>query len=508
MLATHPIVVCGGSHVPWYNFERSITFLASMRRGHYSTAINTWYAVILSKSRIPLSADCLVPTESALEFYTKFVKGTMVTEFGFRMLLAVILLTGCFSWTIWMMLKEIDSARNKFTLNNGLNAILWCFTVPCLLLSIVAGVTLTISRRWDIEYHSPWLEEDAITHALYCRKATVPKDIAFSAWPVLQKVSSTEIPMLHYGTALDDVYWDLTIHIILGTKSLSLLYPAAAQSLPGVPSWVPDWSAHGTHPWSLISSPSRGSPDLNVSRVSEKKKQFYVELDETRRVITVRARPICKIATVAVFHQTSETLRDGECALHDENLRLIQLIVRSSVKKNNIRRFYPLFLASLDVDFSLFQVQQREEIHAWINFCLENRMCDLRQIMARLKSSNICKYESMLSTHITLCNSLARAKRVTLCATSLLGTDEEFLGICGRDARVGDMVLRISGVPQLLAVRDRRQGERAVELVSPVILGLGNLTPITLILGMLRDHYTRPAKDIELDERYVKYRIH
>jgi hypothetical protein len=53
-----------------------------------------------------------------------------------------------------------------------------------------------------------------------------------------------------------------------------------------------------------------------------------------------------------------------------------------------------------------------------VKFCHENSEEDLGQIMARLKSSNPLKYESVLSTLIMLCNSLVGTKQILYYATS------------------------------------------------------------------------------------------
>jgi hypothetical protein len=109
-----------------------------------------------------------------------------------------------------------------------------------------------------------------------------------------------------------------------------------------------------------------------------------------------------------------------------------------------------------------------------VKFCQENSKEDPAQIMVRLKNNNPFKYESILSTQIMLCNSLARTKKVLYYAGSSLEGDELVeTGICNREVQVGDDVVCISGVLQPLVVCDRRQEERAVEIVSPVDMGTG-----------------------------------
>jgi hypothetical protein len=72
-----------------------------------------------------------------------------------------------------------------------------------------------------------------------------------------------------------------------------------------------------------------------------------------------------------------------------------------------------------------------------------------------------------------LCDSLAGIKQVLYYATSSSPEHYELVerGICNRKVSVGDDVVWINSVLQPLVVRDRRQQERAVEIVSPVDMG-------------------------------------
>jgi hypothetical protein len=74
-----------------------------------------------------------------------------------------------------------------------------------------------------------------------------------------------------------------------------------------------------------------------------------------------------------------------------------------------------------------------------------------------------------------LCDSLAGTKKVLYHATSSSPKGNELveMGICNREVRVGNDVIWISGVLQPLVVRNRRQEERAVKIVSPVVMGNG-----------------------------------
>jgi hypothetical protein len=387
----------------------------------------------------------------------------------------------------------------------------------CSFAIVVIAKLLALSNRWDTSNYWPSPEEDEISSVIYRRQATVPRDMAFSVWPVLQKLTSSKLRTPHYGSDLDEIYWKLTVPMIQLTESLSSLYLAAVQSLPGAPSWVPDWSAHGTQQWSSRLSRARGfdkygksywldGPDSHRRRTaaSANNAHVYIRLDRTRRVLTVRARQLCKISMIALFRQTSETVRDGESSLHLENFRLLQELSCTFWPLNNSRPFPYNLLHILEIDPEPFLGKQKGKVSKWARFCRKNCIEDPLHIMMRLKSRNSHKYEVMLSTQIMLSNSLAQGKKMLSRARSSLRIGIEMAGVCYQGVRVGDDVVQISGVSQSLIVRDRQQEERSVEIVSPASVGKGHRW-----LGVkMRGIYLQRPTDVELDERFVKYRIY
>ncbi|KAI1870277.1 hypothetical protein JX265_006447 [Neoarthrinium moseri] len=86
--------------------------------------------------------------------------------------------------------------------------------------------------------------------ALRERRATVPADKAFALHGVLQRVGiSRSTP--DYSKPLGEVYHGLFLDLLRHQTSLINLLVDIGPRLPGVPSWVPDWSS--IHRWNWIS---------------------------------------------------------------------------------------------------------------------------------------------------------------------------------------------------------------------------------------------------------------
>jgi hypothetical protein len=472
--------------------------------------------MIIGRCQLQVSTNHVVSAISALEHHSKFLKKTLETQryFVFFSMTIIPILGVTF---LFMVLKlefnSIPPNRNRpLLIQVGVIGV-------CFVSAMINVAPLAFSGRLYCRWNRSLLE-DAITSGIYCRQATIPKDMAFSAWPVLQKLSRSELPMLHYGAGLGEVYWKFTAEMITVTKSLNLLYLAAAQSFPGAPSWVPDWSAHGTHPWEShfpftrkvsLSGRVLISFFLGPSTLFRKTERFaYAEVDEMCRVLTVRARRICNITMIALFHQTSETLRDEESSVHDENLRLLQVLSRTYWPMENTKPFPYNLLQQLEIDPKPFLGGQSRRVSQWAKFCHKHSKEDPAQVMARLKRRNLSKYESILSTQIMLCNALASKKKILYRATSSVYTGLKLSGIGNPDVRVGDYVIRISGVPQPLVVRDRHQEEREVEIVSPTYFVYSYRVRWRQWRGDYRYGFLWRGfeTDVQLEQQFVKYRIH
>ncbi|KAF6816139.1 heterokaryon incompatibility [Colletotrichum plurivorum] len=88
-----------------------------------------------------------------------------------------------------------------------------------------------------------------LVRALRERRATVAKDKAFALHGVLHglNISHTKAD---YDMSLGEVYRRLFLDLLrFKPATINLLVDVGPASLPGVPSWVPDWSATQDRPW-------------------------------------------------------------------------------------------------------------------------------------------------------------------------------------------------------------------------------------------------------------------
>jgi hypothetical protein len=77
LLVSHPIIVCGDSHVPLARFEISIRFLRIAARGLYSNAA-PWDRIAVSRKRLlARSSTSSVPNVPSVPSYTWFIKCVM-----------------------------------------------------------------------------------------------------------------------------------------------------------------------------------------------------------------------------------------------------------------------------------------------------------------------------------------------------------------------------------------------------------------------------------------------
>ncbi|KAF6842511.1 heterokaryon incompatibility protein [Colletotrichum musicola] len=88
-----------------------------------------------------------------------------------------------------------------------------------------------------------------LVRALRERRATVAKDKAFALHGVLHGLNISH-SKADYDMSLGEVYRRLFLDLLrFKPATINLLVDVGPASLPGVPSWVPDWSAAQDRPW-------------------------------------------------------------------------------------------------------------------------------------------------------------------------------------------------------------------------------------------------------------------
>ncbi|KAF6810774.1 heterokaryon incompatibility protein [Colletotrichum sojae] len=107
-----------------------------------------------------------------------------------------------------------------------------------------------------------------LVRALRERRATVAKDEAFALHGVLHGLNITHTKA-NYDMSLGEVYHRLFLDLLrFKPATINLLVDVGPASLPGVPSWVPDWSAIQDRPW-LKAESVYGHLDLYYGNLPE-----------------------------------------------------------------------------------------------------------------------------------------------------------------------------------------------------------------------------------------------
>jgi hypothetical protein len=120
----------------------------------------------------------------------------------------------------------------------------------------------------------------------------------------------------------------------------------------------------------------------------------------------------------------------------------------------------------LDIDLkSALPGIHTQHTKSWTSFCLRNHKRDPSQTFSLLHNN-----QDVLSIQIAMCNLLAVNKRIPLCARSPDKPDRPILGTCSRKVQVGDQIVRLEGVPQLLIVRADHEAGRSVQIINPAVL--------------------------------------
>jgi hypothetical protein len=97
---------------------------------------------------------------------------------------------------------------------------------------------------------SPWEKAPfaAVLEEARQKNAFNPKDKVYSVYGILSALEIADLPPVDYSKELGDVYIEATQAAIQIDNSLEVLLSACIpQLIPGLPSWVPDWSNTAVH---------------------------------------------------------------------------------------------------------------------------------------------------------------------------------------------------------------------------------------------------------------------
>ncbi|KAJ4290816.1 hypothetical protein N0V90_010011 [Kalmusia sp. IMI 367209] len=411
LLASNAVLVCGHCHLDWAILEWSILYLCNVQYDLLQDIIVPWESLILGKEKMGTSASHY-PKSLTMEYDT--FKASVMGRYD-----AMVFMT-------------------------------------------------SIVKRQKPHFSA----DDDLLKGLYHRQATNPKDMAYGMWSVLQSRGALGLCPPSHALDVENVYYMLTVHLIKITKSMEFLPMAAARGLPGLPSWVPDWSAANQHKWFT----HRGDVGVDCQGWSFKTLDDMarvVHLERTKRVLAVshnedvlhvRAARLGYVRGCASFHATSDIYSPTEQNLHMENLQTMLMCAEWTLDLG-----YPMVWTMLD--YAAVESEYPDELFKWQQCYKKSRRGHLETILRQWTDGNEAPEWSreFLTTQILICNLLAKESR-KICQAFI--NDEPYFTACSHDVRINDDVIRIIGLPQLLVVRHLSDDHstRAIRIISPMVV--------------------------------------
>jgi hypothetical protein len=494
LLATHPIVVCGNAHVSWSLIEPNLQLFITL--SDLKAISTSWHSVAKSRTRLQTlshaSQTLAIPNWKKHGSFSRRVKRINDVVETTAALLSILSIGFLVPYT------AISFVDRKYWQGGAIIVIIIILVV--VLLPILSSLRSMLYQVKSVTTHNSTTNE--LLTALYSRRAKDPKDMAFGLWAVLDRRAGKKLKLPGYSHNTGDVYRDFTVHLANITNSMDFLLYAAARNYPGQPSWVPDWTASEKHIWASKVGEIRTSDDYG-NRVNYHTRHVFssrVIVNRIRSVITVSAYNVATISMCVKIRKTSDTFRDTERNIHLENARYIYIYeaTRPILNELEIVQFTFIFIITGFVGILLAIVYLPD-----ILFRLVMRRCHSKsppEILALLTSKAfalppLC---SVTKTYIRRCNELAERKKALFLAQYPSAPTTICYGKCSFKAEIGDKILRVQGLPQLLLVRPVPGRTKAVTIVSPVELDG----------ALVNRRKIPPSNDFESAERYTEYDIH
>lgn len=522
LLASNPVIVCGGSCLQWSRLLWSLLFLNSPNV--QVRASSTQRSSILAWRKVALSWLHMWTTPNANELVdhnlpgvgqSKFAIFTSYNNFIFDVFerYNVICIIGyslmvCSPFMITAAFPMIPKGSATPVLVLLCVAILICYiTFPighyntpfinALDRLVVKHRPLCFTDR-VLEYDKKMYRENIID-AIVSRKAKDPRDKSFAIHAILQKLSSEIPPAPDYNAPIEQIYKELCLQLMRTTRSDKALRVAALTSYPGQPSWVPDWSKESTAFW-------RNDPPLVTGKTMtiQGLRPLQASHPSKNDTIIARGRPFHTISSCFEFRTVSLDYQDSEVQLHLENISgLLAIFKRSTasieflvtvlvdyyedraepfsphlVQLSNLSNFLHTlrWLSPSDV-LSLFR--SGTLLNYWLRMCFEpyHKMWHIIQCRNFSTLFRIC---------IMVCNVLATLKYKVFVVEETVhrvrferfrtftGSHKERLvrerlwGICTNDSQAGDRIIWFAGLVSPIVTRT--DGD-SIKLISPAILG-------------------------------------
>jgi hypothetical protein len=347
--------------------------------------------------------------------------------------------------------------------------------------------------------------DDDLPRVLIARKATKPEDKVFSVHSVLQRLKDHEIPPPDHSKSIGELYLDLCIQLF-PVYSTSVLTMAALKSIPGQPSWVPDWSQ--AHP-ALEIYFRQSTRDLDCGQANTDEKPIVWDASATHN-LKVRGCEMGKISSVHRFQATDNTYLEEQRQMHLANLEELLVLMNHFNTVEKARFLHGLFPSVLPS--ALQGIHQKldsryKPLMAWTEFIFTRRSQTPGSILRTLHNTRwdwwcyavrffsekgTLRRADMLNVHLNLLQYLATSNQTLFWFNLDPSREEEslrngsqphswerYIGICSGDVVEGDTVTWLdkdgADKPQDFensCFITRSNGKGSV-LVSPAVLAWG-----------------------------------
>ena len=451
LLASNPVVVCGDVHLSWSRLASSIIFLDFYYKKMF--ALKTWTRLVLARNRLFESdtGGSTHGTSSQLELtmsrtYESFLSGLHAIEHA------------AYFGTAFISGLSVPAIIN-FSLLLGSSRVIG-FLLAFSLITFSLSLLYILTSPPTLRSRSPLaMPEDDLVDGICSRRARDPKDKAFAVRAVLQRLLKRDLPSPDYQVSTEEIYTEMSVHLIQATESLDLLLPAALSSSPGQPSWVPDWSKELPDFWK-----DHRPRDGYSSRA-------YWKWDpENSGVLSVQGRPLQTIVSCFKFQETSDVYLESEAAIHLQNLRTMQTFLHECKSKNQSVSDTLLILSIpgnwrsklkgrdlLALGFEPPPLEVLSVLNGELKLPLLWRILTWARINRPL-------HQRVLRPLIIICNTMARN------GISLFVADDKYRsglnvdGIGNNNVRAGDKVILIPSMRYPLVIR---QDGNSTRLISP-----------------------------------------
>jgi len=334
---------------------------------------------------------------------------------------------------------------------------------------------------------------DDMVNAIYTRQATDPRDMAFGMWAVLEKRAATKLEVPDYSQDIGNVYHSLAVYLIRMTSSLDPLLYAAAESYPNQPSWVPNWAACEEHGWGPNVGEITVTDDYGngVAHSASRSDSLHIDIRTSESILAVHAYHVATISMHVKLNETSDQWVTGEDDLHLRNVRWIHWCAAQKIQ----REWWQLTPA-----YYWWDTPSLVRRTLWNLFIHASRKRSASEVHALLKSTLLASppLRFIRETFIARCNLLARGKKAVFIAQYPGAPARQCHGCCSIKGEVGDQIIRVKGLAQLLLVRACPGEANAVKIIGPVVLW-----------GALEQgRKISPSNDVVSESQYTEYYIH